>query len=91
MTKAEDENPLKAAAAPRRSKRNQDNNSQENHENGKAKVYTEGEIKAMTVAKLKELCIKHEIAVEKTKKDLVKKVTEFFIKTNAMKQEEAII
>ena len=45
----------------------------------------------MTVAKLKELCIKHEIAVEKTKKDLVKKVTEFFIKTNAMKQEEAII
>ena len=51
-------------------------------------MYTESEIKAMTVAKLKELCIKYEIGVEKTKKDLVSKITEFFVKTNAMKQEE---
>ena len=91
MMKVEDENPLKAVAATRRSKRNQDNNSQENHENGKVKVYTESEIKAMTVAKLKEICTQNELVVEKTKKELVKKVTEFFIKTNAMKQEEAII
>ena len=89
MVKAEVENPVKVAAAPRRSKRNQDNNSQENHENGKVKMYTESEIKAMTVAKLKELCIKYEIGVEKTKKDLVSKITEFFVKTNAMKKEES--
>ena len=54
-------------------------------------MYTESEIKAMTVAKLKELCIKYEIGVEKTKKDLVSKITEFFVKTNAMKQEESTI